>query len=148
MRIFIPSKDLSHIFHSMQNVPPTSPQYQSIQLMYRNENNTCYEYLYRPDAFVLPLPNRMLVLHNVAVYDQEARKAYFHMFCPRESLFDLELMLEFVPPEPLQEEEVCTTACDITVVSFHIHKSFVPGFLRTRILRHILHQIQTDFQTI
>lgn len=147
MRIFIPSKDLSHIFHSMENVPPTSPQYQSIQLVYKNENKTCYEYVYRPDAFVLPLPNRMLVLHNVAVYDQEARKARFHMSCPLESLFDLELTLEFVPPEPSQEEEGMTV-CDITVDSFHIHKPFVPGFLRTRILRHILHQIQTDFQTI
>jgi len=146
MRIFIPTADLSHIFHSMENIPPTSPQYQSIQLLYRKENETCYEYVYRPDAFVLPLPTRMLVLHNVAVYDQEARKAYFHMSCPRESLFDLELTLQFVPPDPFQEE--CTTVCDITVDSFHIHKPFIPGFLRTRILRHILHQIQTDFQTI
>jgi hypothetical protein len=147
MRIFIPTADVSHIFHSMENVPPTSPQYQSIQLLYRKENETCYEYVYRPDAFVLPLPTRMLVLHNVAVYDQEARKAYFHMSCPRESLFDLELTLQFVPPDPFQEQEG-RTVCDITVDSFHIHKPFIPGFLRTRILRHILHQIQTDFQTI
>lgn len=133
---------IDRVMDQMMNQKPTSPEYQSIQLLEMKKTKTIYEYHYRPDSlhwlgFFLPKNFLLPLLHftNEAIFYKETNQVYFKLTnIGEKKVYDIFIHIRFLGYQ-----------CSMELLEFNIFHSFsVPEFVKTRIIQHLFRQIRDD----
>ena len=145
----LPCDHLPYIFHCMKHVAPTSPQYEQIRKISVETDTSLYEYTYcldvLPHGMLHVVPHFLKTFQNKATYDFPQKKVHFHLHAPPPSVYDIYLSIQFEP-----NHDQGTTLCTLTVEKVDMYGKYrwTPGFVRDRLMRHILSQLELDFKTL